>query len=823
MGISKFNVLVMLLIFVFSQYVMFTPVLGSINYDFIGPAELVEYRETLVLTNATELITALNSMFALGLTETKVTDLSEELERVYLQLFPDGTFHDLEWFLLKINDQLNLKLSVDDIRTFERMFWSEVEKAKEYLTKSLGDDVLSPAESMPMPLSMPLRDESAPYLHGKNLVAIILVDDASKRIKWNWISEEILKFNIKTSMKYLQDRAPKEAKVSFLGKIYRTKVSSIIDPLNEMKNPGAWMNEAVRNLGYHDVDDMAKKLKNESEVDNVVLVFVPHKSGWILGGYALPAPFWGYGERACVFFFLIDLFGIGIPTPFSVYVHEILHLYGALDEYQWGPPKAHQTYLPYPPLYELWPKSNIGWPLIPCIMDSPLLYWFLICTRTRGQIGWNDYDGDGVLDPLDPDPRKPHSPWEYIFDIPPKSAYEVKVDINLTSITLIGDFAPLVWALVYPQPYVNFYVLDPNGRVVIKVSETVNCSFSFNVSIAGTYRFRFENPTSTPIHSMRLRLAMIVSLSVEPEPLKIFSVNLTICDKDGRPLSGIPVSVVSSTADYIALQLTDVDGKLNLWLPEGSYFLKATYMNSTILNARINVYSNYTETFYVSLPTYVATKFEVSNLMINPREARIGEEIAISINVRNIGEEKGTFTVVLKINGKIEASRNVTLAGGESKIVTFIVVKDIAGTYKVEVNGLSGSFVVKAPLLQPAEFRVIELLISPTEVKPGEVVLITAKVANVGDETGSYTVKLKIADVIVDSRKITLAGRETTIIKFEVIEHVPGIYDVEVDGQKGTFVVRETPPLSIEPWWLYVGVVIIAIAVLTVTTHLIKR
>lgn len=100
---------------------MFTPMSSSANYDFVEPAELVEYRETLVPTNATELVAALSGMFTLGLVETQVADLSEELESVYLQLFPDGTFHELEPFLLKINDELNLNLSVNDIRMFENL------------------------------------------------------------------------------------------------------------------------------------------------------------------------------------------------------------------------------------------------------------------------------------------------------------------------------------------------------------------------------------------------------------------------------------------------------------------------------------------------------------------------------------------------------------------------------------------------------------------------------------------------------------------------------------------------------------------------------
>jgi hypothetical protein len=49
----------------------------------------------------------------------------------------------------------------------------------------------------------------------------------------------------------------------------------------------------------------------------------------------------------------------------------------------------------------------------------------------------------------------------------------------------------------------------------------------------------------------------------------------------------------------------------------------------------------------------------------------------------------------LKLNGVIVDSKKITLAGGESKIVTFTLVKEEAGTFNVEISGLKGTFTVK--------------------------------------------------------------------------------------------------------------------------------
>jgi hypothetical protein len=50
--------------------------------------------------------------------------------------------------------------------------------------------------------------------------------------------------------------------------------------------------------------------------------------------------------------------------------------------------------------------------------------------------------------------------------------------------------------------------------------------------------------------------------------------------------------------------------------------------------------------------------------------------------------------VTLKINGVTEATKEITVAGGASEEVVFTTVKDEAGSYSVDVNGLVGLFTV---------------------------------------------------------------------------------------------------------------------------------
>lgn len=110
-----------------------------------------------------------------------------------------------------------------------------------------------------------------------------------------------------------------------------------------------------------------------------------------------------------------------------------------------------------------------------------------------------------------------------------------------------------------------------------------------------------------------------------------------------------------------------------------------------------------------------AAIFTSSDLSISPSEVNIGEMVTISVLVTNTGTASDSYKVTFKINGVVEATKEVTLNAGVSKEVTFTTAKDKAATYSVDVNGLSGSFTVKekpvpvpAPPPPPA----------PPEVKP---------------------------------------------------------------------------------------------------------
>lgn len=188
----------------------------------------------------------------------------------------------------------------------------------------------------------------------------------------------------------------------------------------------------------------------------------------------------------------------------------------------------------------------------------------------------------------------------------------------------------------------------------------------------------------------------------------------------------------------------------------------------------------------VTIRTPLPAQFEVSNLVIDPSVVEVGQTVEVSVTLTNTGDLQGTHTVLLKINDNVEATREITLTGGATQTVSFMVTKDTPRTYTIGVDGLHRIYTV----LKPATFKLTNLTISPTQVLPGKSAKISVSVKNEGDISSTYTVSLKIDGITEATRDVTLAGGATQAVSFTVTKNVAQTYNVSVDGLVGSFTVK---------------------------------
>ena len=233
-------------------------------------------------------------------------------------------------------------------------------------------------------------------------------------------------------------------------------------------------------------------------------------------------------------------------------------------------------------------------------------------------------------------------------------------------------------------------------------------------------------------------------------------------------------------------------------------------------------------TTYALLAYIRPAAFMTSSLSISPAEVSTEQSVTISVLVGNTGALTGSYEVTLKVNFSVVETKSITLAGGASQKVIFTTTEDRTGDYLVDVNGLRGTFTVaeegvlpedqpddepedqpEVPLA-PADFTIDSLVISPIEVDVGKSVVIGVLVNNTGDLSGNYEVTLKIDNVVIVTKEVTVAGGTSQQVTFTTYADTAGTYSVDVNGLTETFTVEEKEEEVVTPaveaglvWWIW--------------------
>ena len=187
----------------------------------------------------------------------------------------------------------------------------------------------------------------------------------------------------------------------------------------------------------------------------------------------------------------------------------------------------------------------------------------------------------------------------------------------------------------------------------------------------------------------------------------------------------------------------------------------------------------------------------LSYLTITPAEIESGDVVTIGLDIENIDSQPFTYIVTMHI-GELTLLIDVELEAYEFKTVSRTITLDTVGDFNVTVDGLTGSFTVKAPP-KPAEFEFSNLRIFypgviPPEVERGQTVTVTVsiEVENVGELEDGRTVELKVDGEVIDSKGVTLEGGASATVLFELTRG-EGTYEVKVEGFTDSFTVNPKP------------------------------
>jgi hypothetical protein len=189
----------------------------------------------------------------------------------------------------------------------------------------------------------------------------------------------------------------------------------------------------------------------------------------------------------------------------------------------------------------------------------------------------------------------------------------------------------------------------------------------------------------------------------------------------------------------------------------------------------------------------------LSDLGISRTQAGIGDPVTVSVTTTNIGDLQGTFDLELFVNNQLAQTKTITLLEKESSTQYFEVGQSLEGEYVVKLGDLSPvSFRVTsdADPVKPAEFRMSSLVVSPSSALVDEVVQISVRVSNVGEESGTYNTRLYIDDVLSQTKSVNLPGGATTTVVFETTQTNPGTYNVAIEELSDTFTIEASVEAS---------------------------
>ena len=202
----------------------------------------------------------------------------------------------------------------------------------------------------------------------------------------------------------------------------------------------------------------------------------------------------------------------------------------------------------------------------------------------------------------------------------------------------------------------------------------------------------------------------ITPMEEGPAPPAEYSIAGLFYDLGPEGANFQPAATITMNYDQSSLPVQNAEGSLvvSWWNEtEDNWVLIQESEVDTISNTVTAPLSHFT-TFTILQPTSSSetgnTGLEISDLVITPREAKIGEEVTISVLVANKGEDEVTYTIAMEVNGVIEATAYIPLHADSSTRVSFASTKDEPGIYGVDISGLTGAFeVVGASITEPPE------------------------------------------------------------------------------------------------------------------------
>ena len=281
-----------------------------------------------VQRDAEKAVRDLNDFYRLGLTESRILQLAERLEKEVYPRYPDG-IPDLKKYLMDVNETLGLGLSDEQI-DMQLQEFTKPERPEDF------EIPLRPPKTINKMIERAPSDESAPYFTGSNRLFLFFVNDSGTANNWTTDQKLTARSRVEESETWFQDKDTAGHITSVLWAHFGRSDDPTEYEVNFTNScSNTWMDQIAQSHGFADLEALLEYYKGYHGDDHIVALFLISEDD---RSRACPyIPEWGgaYGlwDERCIIFAYRGSGAALVMRDAGVYKHETLHLYGACDEY----------------------------------------------------------------------------------------------------------------------------------------------------------------------------------------------------------------------------------------------------------------------------------------------------------------------------------------------------------------------------------------------------------------------------------------------------------------------------------------------------------
>jgi len=273
----------------------------------------------------------------------------------------------------------------------------------------------------------------------------------------------------------------------------------------------------------------------------------------------------------------------------------------------------------------------------------------------------------------------------------------------------------VTWLSMSPMSGTNLSAADCDStQVAVNVTGLAKGTYHANITISEAF-IVFVSPSqgagSTAIDGVA-PVVVPVTLNLGVPEISVSPTPLTFTTNEGENPPSQTLEICNTGTGTLNWNITDGAGWLSESPTSGSLGAGECEDVTVSVDTTGMAAGDYTATITVTGPPTVSVpvtlhivsgmpeipvkpaSVSASALDISPQQVKPKQDVTISINVANTGGETGNYNAVLYINGAVEDSQSVSVAGGTSKNVIFTVTKSKAGVYDVSLAGQTGQFQV---------------------------------------------------------------------------------------------------------------------------------